>query len=251
MAVGPDTAVIVTGGASGIGAATSRELVTRGGAVVIADLDLAAATALAAELSAAGGSVMPIEVDVTRPEDAERAVDLAMGEFGGLHGAVNNAGYPSSGVPVAEESVELWNQVLAVNLSGVFYGMRAQIPAIVATGGGAVVNVSSVMGVVGTGGSAAYSASKHGVVGLTKVAALDYAAHGVRVNAVGPGYIETPMIATRFATEEQTAARRARHPLGRLGEATEVAQAIVFLLSDDASFMTGGFYPVDGGYTAQ
>jgi NAD(P)-dependent dehydrogenase (short-subunit alcohol dehydrogenase family) len=246
-----DKVIVVTGAGSGIGAATAITLAHRGAAVVAADRNLAGAASTVEEIRFAGGRAAAVEADVTRPGDAVRIVDLAVSEFGGLHGAVNNAGHPSSGTPLAEESIELWDRVIAVNLSGIFFGLRAQIPAILASGGGAIVNVSSVMGGVAARGSSAYTAAKHGVVGLSKVAALDYSAQGVRVNAVGPGYVETPMVEGRFSSAEELAAKQAQHPIGRLGQAVEVAHLVVFLLSDEASFITGAFYPVDGGYSAQ
>jgi NAD(P)-dependent dehydrogenase (short-subunit alcohol dehydrogenase family) len=235
----------VTGGASGIGLAVSRLLATGGATVAVADVDGDAARALARDLPRAIG----LAVDVADPAAVASAVTSTVEAFGGLHLAVNNAGISGPPVGLVEHELADWRRVMAVNLDGVFHCLRSELPAIAASGGGAVVNVASVMGVVASRGGTAYVAAKHGVVGLTKAAALEYAPRGVRVNAVGPGFIETPML--DVLPGPARAALIQAHPAGRLGTASEVAELIVFLLSDRASFVHGGFHTVDGGYTAR
>jgi NAD(P)-dependent dehydrogenase (short-subunit alcohol dehydrogenase family) len=238
---------LVTGGGSGIGAATARALADQGAAVVVADLDIAAARRVA---EAIGDAAQAVAADVSNPDAAIAMVGAAMHHFGALHVAVNAAGISSGApTPLGETTDQTWRRIMSVNLDGVFHSMRAELPAIVAGGGGAIVNVSSVMGVVGSAGSSAYVAAKHGVVGLTRTAALEYAERGVRVNVVGPGYIDTPMLSphTRSAPEQVAA----RHPMNRLGGPDEVAATVCFLASASSSFTTGSFVPVDGGYTAR
>lgn len=241
---------LVTGGASGIGRACAAAFAAGGASVVIADYDEDEGRQTAEELSADGAAVSFVAVDVSRPEQCEAMVRHAVDEHGGLHIAVNNAGIGGDQAPVGEYPVDGWDRVIAINLSGVFYGMRYEIPAMLEAGGGSIVNMASILGSVGFPNSAAYVAAKHGVLGLTKSAALEYSAQGIRVNSVGPAFINTPLIEENL-DEEARAGLVAVHPIGRLGEPEEVAALVAFLASDDASFLTGGYYLADGAYTAQ
>ncbi len=202
------------------------------------------------EIRAAGGTAASLVGDVTDQEFAERSV-AAAGELGPLRITVNNAGIGGAMAPVGEYPLDSWRQVIEINQNAVFYGLRAQLSAIAAVeGGGAIVNVASILGSVGFAYSSAYVTAKHAIVGLTKNAALEYAAQGVRVNAVGPGFIVTPLIDANL-DEETQAFLASKHALGRLGTPEEAAALVVFLASDAASFITGSYHLVDGGYTAQ
>lgn len=240
---------LVTGAGSGIGAATAELLASKGAAVVVSDIDGKAAERVVNAISAAGGRAAANIADTASAEAVKAAVEFAQSQFGALHLAVNNAGIAGAMTPLGELDVAEWQRVIDINLSGVFYGLRYQIPAMLAAGGGAIVNVSSILGQVGTANIGAYVAAKHGVTGLTKTAAIEYSAQGVRVNSVHPGYIDTPLL---DALDRDTYNNlTALHPIGRLGTAEEVANVIVFLLSDEAAFVTGSQYGVDGAYTAQ
>ncbi|MFF5337200.1 SDR family NAD(P)-dependent oxidoreductase [Streptomyces sp. NPDC013181] len=239
---------LVTGGASGIGLAVARRLAGAGASVVVADYDEAGAREAAAALESAGGRAAAVALDVTDPASVEAGVRFAVDTFGALHLAVNNAGIGGPSHPTGEYPVQDWDRVVATNLSGVFYSMRYELPAIVAAGGGAIVNMSSILGTNGFAGSPAYAAAKHGVVGLTKTAALEYAARNVRINAVGPGFIDTPLLRDTEAPAREHLI--SLHPAGRLGTAEEVAELTAFLLSDRASFVHGSYHLVDGGYSA-
>lgn len=241
---------LVTGAGSGIGEACARSLAHQGVKVVVADIDMEAATRVAQAISSDGGDATPFEQDVSTPEQNEAAVNFAVQTYGGLHYAVNNAGVGGATDAAGELDPQEWRRVVGINLDAVLYGMRYQLPAIEAAGGGAIVNMASIHGTVATGGgNSAYTASKHGVVGLTKQGGVDYGERGVRVNAVGPGYIDTPLL--QSMEDEAREGLVALHPLGRLGQAKEVAALTTFLLSDDASFITGSYHLVDGGYTAR
>ncbi|MGE4375881.1 MAG: SDR family NAD(P)-dependent oxidoreductase, partial [Burkholderiaceae bacterium] len=192
-----------------------------------------------------------IAADVYKPADCRSLVEQTMTYFDRLDVACNNAGVSGVSMPLADYPLDDWVRVLGINLSGVFYGMKYQIPAMLQSGGGSIINMASILGAVGFAGSAAYTAAKHGVVGLTQTAALEYGAQGVRVNAVGPGFIHTPMIG-RFEEDPATNAMLvAAHPIGRLGRPEEVAELVTWLASERASFVTGAYYPIDGGYLAR
>lgn len=241
---------IVTGAGSGIGREIALAFGAQGARVVVSDIDEAGGQETVRQLLARDQRAIFVKADTSRPADSEALVKAAVKEFGGLHVAVNNAGIGGPSAPVGEYPIEGWDKVIAVNLSGVFYGMRYQIPAMLQAGGGAIVNIASILGQVGFRNSAAYVAAKHGVVGLTKNAALEYGPQKVRVNAIGPGFIKTPLLEKNL-TPEAMKGLASMHALGRLGESPEVAELALWLSSDRASFVTGGYYAVDGGYLAQ
>jgi NAD(P)-dependent dehydrogenase (short-subunit alcohol dehydrogenase family) len=240
---------VVTGGASGIGEAVARAIAARGGQVVVADIDEADSERVTTAIGDAGGSAKAIRTDVTDAASVEAMVKFAVDAYGGLDVAINNAGIGGPLSPTGEYPIDGWRQVIEINLNGVFYGMRYQIPAMLARGGGAIVNVASILGAVGTANSPAYVAAKHGVRGLTKAAAIEYATRNIRINSVGPGYIETPLLTSLDEATMQALVNL--HPMHRLGTSEEVAALIVFLASDEAAFITGSYHLVDGGYTAQ
>lgn len=241
--------VMVTGAGSGIGAAIARRFAGEGAAVVAADLNQAAASDVAREIERNGGSAVSVQQDVGDPASVQKSVEFALDRFGRLDIAINNAGIGGGNAPTADYSIEDWDKVIAVNLSGVFYGMKYQLPALASSGGGSIVNIASILGSVGSPKVAGYVAAKHGVVGLTKTAALEYASQGIRVNAIGPGYIDTPLLTMLDKADYDGLVDL--HPIGRLGRAEEVAELALFLASDRASFITGSYHLVDGGYTAQ
>lgn len=240
---------IVTGGASGIGKETALLFAKEGAKVVVSDIDPDDGQEVVEQIKENGGEASFFKADVSKHEEQKALVAAAMEEYGSLNLAFNNAGIVGPVGPVADIPIEEWDKVISVNLSAVFYGMHYQIPAIIESGGGAIVNTASIMGQVAAANQSGYNTAKHGVVGLTKSAALEYSDKKVRINAVGPGYVDTPLL--DFLDDEEKQHLVDLHPIGRLGKAEEIAELVLWLASDKSSFVTGGYYPADGGYLAQ
>ncbi|HEY6977808.1 MAG TPA: glucose 1-dehydrogenase [Chitinophagaceae bacterium] len=241
---------IITGAGSGIGKAISLLYAAEGAKIIVSDIDEKGGNETVSEIKAKGGEAFFVKADTSKPDDNKNVVEQAIKQFGGLHIAVNNAGIGGPLMPTGEYPIDGWDKVISINLSGVFYGLRYQIPAMLSSGGGSIVNVASILGKVGTKNSPAYVAAKHGVIGLTEAAALEYADKKIRINAIGPGYIMTPLI-EKSLDEAAIKALVGLHPIGRLGTSEEVAELALWLNSDKASFVTGAYYNVDGGYLAQ
>ena len=244
--------ILVTGAGGGIGAATSRVLGASGANVVVSDItDAGAETAEA--IVAAGGSAIFVRADVSMEAQVEALVDSAVERFGRLDGAFNNAGVEQSGTPLHLLTEEMWNRAIGVDLTGVFFCIKHEVRAMLSTGGGSIVNTASSLGQTGSPNASEYVAAKHGVVGLSRAAAADYGPDRIRVNAILPGVIETPMVA-RIAADPAFADGlervRARHMLGRFGDPVEIGDTVAWLLSDHSSFVTGTALAVDGGYLA-
>jgi NAD(P)-dependent dehydrogenase (short-subunit alcohol dehydrogenase family) len=240
---------IITGAGSGIGKATAQLFAAKGAKVVVSDISAETGNKTVAEIRKNGGDALFIKADTSLPQDHEALVKQTIKQYGLLDIAVNNAGIGGPIAPTGEYPIDGWQKVININLSGIFYGLRYQIPAMFPNGG-SIINIASILGTVGAKFSPAYVAAKHGVVGLTKTAALEYADKGIRINAVGPGYIKTPLI-TNAMNDDIRKALIHLHPIGRLGEAEEVAELILWLASPKSSFATGSYYPIDGGYLAQ
>lgn len=244
-----DKVAIVTGAGSGIGRSVAQIYAREGAKVLVSDIDPEAGEETAKLIVANGGEALFIKADVSIPEQNEALVWAAIERYGGLNIACNNAGIGGAAAPTGMYPLDEWNHVIAVNLSGVFYGMRYQIPAMLNADGGAIVNMASILGSVGFANSPAYVAAKHGVVGLTKNIALEYASHGIRANAVGPAFIKTPLLDNLDKPTMDWLVTR--HPMGRMGESEEVAELVLWLSCSKSSFVTGAYYPIDGGYLAQ
>lgn len=252
---------IITGAGSGLGRASALRFAREGARVACADTDATAAADVAAEIVAAGGVAIGVPVDVTRDDDVQRMADETVRAFGGIDVLFANAGIAGVG-SVATTTHETWDRVIAVNLTGVWLCNKAVLPAMQARGGGSIVNQASIGGLVGFSGITPYAAAKAGVIGLTRQAAIEYAAAGIRFNAICPGTIVTPLVVRTYEErggiaigsgqtfDEAMRANAARYPMGRLGTPDDVAGMAVFLASDEAAWITGGTFVVDGGYTA-
>jgi NAD(P)-dependent dehydrogenase (short-subunit alcohol dehydrogenase family) len=240
---------LVTGGGSGIGEACAKALAAAGAEVAIADVNLDGVHRVVEDIAAAGGIAKAYSLDVSNDSEVDSVITAIVREFGGLHIAVNNAGIGGDQAPTGEQTPAGWRKVLSVNLDGVFYCMRHELAAMKRSGGGSIINMASILGAVGFANSSGYVAAKHGVLGLTQTAAIEYAAEGIRVNSVGPGFIQTPLLSA--LPQEAMAGIAALHPMNRLGTPEEVAELVLFLASPASSFITGGYYPVDGGYLAR
>jgi NAD(P)-dependent dehydrogenase (short-subunit alcohol dehydrogenase family) len=239
---------IITGAGSGIGRATAILFAQEGCQVVVSDINESHGNEVVTEIMKNGGEAIFVKTDTSKADDNKNLVDQTLKKYSKLDIAVNNAGIAGPITPTADYPIDGWQKVIETNLSGVFFGMKYQIPAMLRNGG-SIVNVASILGQVGTRNSPAYVAAKHGLVGLSKTTALEYAPQKIRVNSIGPGYIKTPLL--DILDEETLKAIAALHPLGRLGESMEVAELILWLGSEKSSFVTGSYYAVDGGYLAQ
>jgi NAD(P)-dependent dehydrogenase (short-subunit alcohol dehydrogenase family) len=243
-----DKVVVIFGSSVGIGAATAEIMAKSGAKVVLASRNIALTEKNAKNIKDEGYEAKAIKVDVTNFAEVKSAVDLATQSYGGLDIVVNNAGINETPAQLHNISDEIFDKIMNTNLKGVFYGMKAALPEIIKRGSGAVVNVSSVGGLVGAPGISPYCASKHAVIGLSKSAALDYADNGIRVNIVSPGAIDTAIFNDWQESEEAREAFIALHPLGRVGQPEEIGAAIAWLASDAAGYVTGAVLPIDGGY---
>lgn len=243
-----DRVAIVTGAASGIGRAVALAYAREGAKVAVSDISVGGGEETVKLITDQGGTAFFVAADTSKAEENDRLVKQTVEQFGALHIACNNAGIGGPSAPTGEYPIAGWDKVIAINLSGVFYGCRYQIPAMLQAGGGVIVNMASILGQVGFANSAAYVAAKHGVVGLTKNIALEYAAGGIRANAVGPAFINTPLLKDMDGDTINWLV--SKHPIGRLGEADEVAELVLWLSTDKASFVNGSYYAVDGGYLA-
>lgn len=244
--------VLITGAASGIGRMCALAFAREGAAILISDVNDEGGRATAALVEKAGGKAHYLHADVSRADEVETMVAAAVAQFGGLHVAVNNAGVAGTHMNLIPDTDEFtYEKVMNINVKGVWLCLRAEIPAILRSGGGAIVNMASVAGLIGSPGAAIYAASKHAVIGLTKTAALEYARENLRVNAVCPSYIDTPMV-TNIAETDDNMARMVQRtsPMKRLGRPEEVAEMVLWLCSEKASFVNAASIPIDGGFTA-
>lgn len=243
---------LVTGGASGIGRATALAFANKGVKVAVADIDIDGGQETTKIVKDAGGEAKFFEVDISKEDEVKTLIDNVVDSFGGLNFGFNNAGILGDSIPLHETDGNSWDRVISINLSSVFYCLKYEIAYMLNNGGGAIVNTSSIAGLVGYRNLSPYAASKHGITGLTRCAALEYSAQGIRVNCVHPGSIRTPMLARLIdADPELNEIIESLHPIGRIGEPHEVANTVVWLCSDEASFVTGHPMSVDGGMVAQ
>jgi len=241
---------IVTGAAGGMGKADALLFAQEGAKVVVTDVQFDKVQEVVAEIKQQGGEAIGFRHDVASEEDWATIVDETVKQFGKIDVLVNNAGISSS-VPMLDSSVELWNKIMSINLTGVFLGQKFVIPHMIENGGGSIVNISSIAGLTGGSGAGAYTASKGAVRLLTKATAVDFAKNNIRVNSIHPGYIETPMTVDLMANDEMRQWFLMQTPLPRLGKAEDIAKAVLFLASDESSYITGVELPVDGGYFAK
>ena len=241
--------VIITGAASGIGEATALLFGKEGAKVVVSDINAEAGEEVVKRIEKAGGTASFFKADVASAAENKSLVDFAVKTYGRLDVAVNNAGIGGEANKIVDLSLEGWHRVIDVNLHSIFYGMKYQIEAMLKTGQGSIVNISSILGSVGFEGSVGYVAAKHAAVGMTRNAALEYSSQNIRINAVGPAFIDTPLLDQ--IDDDVKKQLISMHPIGRLGRSQEVAELILWLGSDKASFATGSYYPIDGGYLAR
>lgn len=250
-----NTVALITGGAAGIGRATAVAFAREGARVVVADVNSREGDETVRLIRDDGGDAVFVEANVASSVDWHRVIAETIREYGRLDVLFNNAGIEGTSAPIADYSEEDFDRVISVNLKGIWLGMRAAIPQMLKQGKGTIINTSSILGLVGFAAASAYTASKHAIIGMTKVAALEYSAQGIRVNAVCPAFIKTPMLDRGLGqlpnAQEILDQISTLHPVGRMGEPEEVASLVLFLASDDASFISGAAYLVDGGYTAR
>jgi len=243
--------VLVTGGNAGIGRATARQFAKLGAQVVVSGRRETEGHAVVAEIEELGGKALFVKTDVSKESDVKAMVERTLATFGRLDCAFNNAGIEQALTPLPDQTEETYDQIMDVNVKGVWLSLKHEIPAMLQNGGGAIVNNSSVAGLIGFATAPIYAASKHAVAGLTKSVALEYAKQNVRVNAVAPGAIETRMFRDFATAPEVRQMLESAHPIGRIGRPEEIASTVIWLCSNDASFVTGQIFPIDGGYTAQ
>jgi NAD(P)-dependent dehydrogenase (short-subunit alcohol dehydrogenase family) len=240
---------LVTGAGAGIGRAVAHSFAANGAKVVVSDINETSGIETVEQIVEKGGQALFFRADTSVANESEALVNAAVTQYGGLHIACNNAGIGGAEANIGDYNPQDWDKVISINLSGVFYGMRYQLPAMLKSGGGSIVNMGSVMGQVAFAGHGAYVAAKHGVIGLTRSAALEYAQKGIRINTVGPGFVETDLI--KNLPQEIVAMLAGLHPIGRMAQPEEVAELVLWLSSEKASFVTGSYYPIDGGYLAR
>ncbi|MCU7497560.1 MAG: glucose 1-dehydrogenase [Ignavibacteria bacterium] len=241
---------LITGAGSGIGRAIAMRFASEGSRVVVSDISEQGGNETVSAIKKMGGESIFIKADTANPKDHQRMVEVTVSQFGSLDIACNNAGIGGPSATIDQYPIDGWDKVIAINLSGVFYGMHFQLQSMLRTGGGSIINMASILGMVGFPMSVAYVAAKHGVVGLTKNAAIEYASKNIRVNAIGPGFIATPLLDNNL-DEATKNSLTSLHPIGRLGRPEEVAELALWLGSPKASFVTGSYYTIDGGYTSQ